>query len=286
MTKTMMTFKKQKFNFLAVFFFALLFSSCAHLVQLDRAQDAFSKGAEIENASRLDPSSISASSPQSYYNIAYTQVNKALQAKGKLQKVDVLGTTYAIKALSAWKLKYYDEARESAIAAKNYIKSGSVSMGAKKSYSRDYYVMEAMDALVTIEATNDSVFLFLDTIRNISTDQTMLLYKELIHNDGKTGRIEDAILQLDTISASVSKKHEVRTYFNMSQLAGLKIWSDALSNIKALLKKQNAYRTNLDWYEDEEDLFEQMKTQYLEKLADKIPNGKDDPVYLYWKFIL
>lgn len=286
MIRNILPQKKQKFSLYTTLLFALLLSSCTHLMHLDRAQDAFSKGAELENASLFNPASISASSPQTYYNIAYAEADKALETKGKLQKVNVLGTTYSIKALSSWKLKNYDEARNLAKTAKRYIKSGSADNGLKKNVSRDYAVMEALDALISIEEANDSIYSLFDPGKTVTAEVAIGIYKKLIHNSDTKGKIETAIMQLDDISATVNEKHEVRIYFNMSQLAGLKVWSDALSKIKSLLQQQDAYQANKDWFRDQEDLFDAKKETYLGTLATKLPNGITDSVYLYWKFIL
>jgi cellobiose-specific phosphotransferase system component IIA len=286
MNRNIILIKKQKVSFYTTLLIAFLLSSCAHLTHLDRAQDAFSKGAELENAYLFNPASSSASSPKAYYDLAYAEVDKALESKGKLEKVNILGTAYSIKALSAWKRDDYNEARSLAKTAKRYLKSDSNTAGQNVNVSRDYAMMEAMDALITIETSNDSIYLMLDQGKTMTAESAKDIYKQLIHNSNSTGRIETAIIQLDSISATVSKKHEVRVYFNMSQLAGLKIWSDALGKVKSHLFKQNAFEANSDWYNSEEDLYLAKKDNYLQALAEKIPNGKKDSVYVFWKFIL
>ena len=283
--------RRRSTNFLLLVAITLVLSSCAHLVHLDKAQDSFNKGAEMENAALFNSASISVASPQAYYNIAYAEIDASFQngGKGKLKKDNLLGTAYSIKALSAWKLKKYEEARNLSKSAMQYINTGSATKGTNVNYPRDYAVMKAMDALITIEESNDFIYVLLDTSNVLTADSTIVIYNQFIHNKDSTAKIETAIAQLDKVSLCVSEKHNVQTYFNMSQLAGLKVWSASLSKVKSHLKKQKAWsgaNGKRDWYDQQEMLFKSKKDKYLESLANRLPEGKNSNVYLSWKLIL
>jgi hypothetical protein len=272
---------QRAFHFLSIFLLLFL-SSCAHLAHLDHAQDSFSKGAAIENKSLLDKTTNSSVPAETYYALAYGQVQSALKSKGKLGQLGVLGSAYTIKALCEWKLKNYDAARGSAKAAKDNLKTGKGRLDLR----RDYTVMEALDGLMGVESTNDDLYEFFqgDTI---SIQESKDKYSVLIYNEGETSSLQKALSIISTVNDRTSANNEVRVYLQSSKLAGLKVWSDALHLSKKNMQSQKVFvGENSDWYDDEEDRFLKMKKQYLKELKVLLNDNDEDPLYNYWNLIL
>ena len=263
----------------------IFISSCATLSHVDKAQDEFNKGAEIENEALLNQSISLVSPPRPsdyYYKRAYAEVNEALANEAKLKKLDIYVNAATIKALCEWKLKNYDEARKTAKVATDY-------MSAKKMTAddlpREYAVLHSMSALIGIEDMNEKQSNFFKT-SPIESTAAITEYKRLIHKDaGIAGNIEKDLEDLETVSSQISEKHEVQTYLVMSKLSALKVWSDALSSIRTIMKKNGDFNgENQVLYDDERASLDAAKEKYARALKDRV--GKEHSVYKHWDFLL
>lgn len=271
----------------------LLLQSCAHLTRLESAQDAFNKGAEMDNLSKFSENPPEATAA-TYYGLARVQVSRALEQRGKLERDGVLANALTIKALSEWKLQHYPEASASAKAAL----SSMSDRPDDPTPTRDKAIMLAMDDLIAIDMANDSIHSVLaDTNQTISSIKNS--YFRLVHAKQGTSnaKIEGAVAGLENIRESVGPQHDVQLYFTLCQMAALKGWSDGLHYVKQYhdAKKNLTSEEKRDlrsWYDAERRIFRETimgsdtNVGYLDVLATRLPNGKESSVYKYWLMLL
>lgn len=267
----------------------IILSSCASLSHIDNAQDEFNKGAEIENAALLNQSISLVTPPQPsdyYYKRAYAEVNQALQKDANLKKLEVYVNALSIKALCEWKLGKYGEAKKSAKVAKDYMQAQNITAD---DIPRDYAVMHALSALIGIEEMNDMQATFFKASDNTS-EAAKAEYNKFIYKEGNvTGNIQKDLEDLKSISDQISKKHDVQTYLIMSQLAALKVWSDALnSSWRIMIKNSDLEGENQDWIDDEKAALKDAKETAAGLLETQLKSvgGKSHPVYLHWAYLL
>lgn len=278
---TLKKMNRQAFQFLVVFL-ALCFGSCAHLAHLDHAQDSFSKGATIENQQLFDSKPSSTVPAETYYSLAYGQVNSALKQKGKLANVGVLGSAYTIKALCEWKLKDYEAAKSTAKEAKRNLKTGK----SRPELRRDYTVMEAMDGLVGVQMANDSLYVYFGA-ENLTIQKSKKIYDRLISNANNSAMLQTALTQLSEVGAKTGANNEVKIYLQNSKLAGLKVWSDALHLCKTLMQSKKQYKdANKEWYDEQQEVFLEKKKEYLKSLDKLLELNPNKALREYWDLIL
>ncbi len=261
--------------------FVILFSSCATLSHIDKAQDEFNKGAEIENAAFFNQS-ISLTSPPPpadyYYKRAYAEVNQALTNEAKLKKLDIYVNASTVKALCEWKLKKYAEARKTAKVATDYMDARNISAD---DAPRDFAVLHAMSALIGIEEMNELQTNFFKA-DSIGSEAGIAQYNKLIHKEGNlAGNIEKDLEDLKSVSKQISETHEVQTYLIMSQLAALKVWDDALESVWKIMDLNDE---NNAWQAKEEKALVKEIKIYGKALGERI--GKDHAIYMHWNRIL
>ncbi len=290
----------------------LILSSCVSLNHLNEAQDAFSKGAELENEqlfpgvssdggqnldiSRAVEQEMTNLSPSFYYTQSYAAIRQALEDEKSLQQDDLLGNALALKALCEWKLKKYGQARLTAEAAHSAFRRGNIPS------PRDQAVMIALEGFIE----NDLAFNALGKLQremdqkvggsrpssseiNQLFDEMQNFYRQNIYSlDGKAHLME-AIKIIEEAREEVSPNHPVQTYLLMSQLVCVKNWSDALSEIDRYLKKLGLGGMNNEarrWWTEEEERYNGYKTNYLEQLSNRLPGGDQNRVYSEWELIL
>lgn len=263
----------------------LFFSSCSTLSHMDKAQDEFNKGAEIENEALLNQSISLVSPPRSsdyYYKRAYSEVNQALLKEGKLKKLEIYVNAATIKALCEWKLNNYDEAKKTAKVATDYMEAKNISAD---DLPREFAVLHSMSALIGIEDMNEKQSSFFKT-SPLTTEAALAEYKKLIHKEAAiAGNIEKDLEDLESVSGRINDKHEVQTYLVMSKLSALKVWSDALNSIRTTMKKNGNFDgNNQDYYDAEKESLDAAKEKYAKVLRDQV--GKDHSVYKHWDFLL
>ena len=117
-------------------------------------------------------------------------------------------------------------------------------------------------------------------------------YKELFNNEeGQTGKMTDALGKIDMAKTKVSQNHEIQVYFVLAQLAGLKIWSDALNLMdqslganKQLSSEQK--KPHFDLIFKELEAMGNKKKDYLKLLERKLPGGTKHPTYEFWNKVM
>ena len=266
----------------------LSFQACAGLVELDRAQDIFSKGADIENRSAFDFQSFNSLSPSSYYNLAYTEVKEALKNEAKLRRDSVLANAYALKALCEWKLKRYSAADTSASIAiqlfDEYERAGL-------SMPRDKAVMVALEGLILTDKVNDKLFGKLNT-PDADLKDAKAFYLADIHDPGnEKSLMEEAMQIFDNAKGRVRASNAIQTYFLFCQLSSMKVWSDGIDYLTNIMQEDEAMpledkmKIN-ELIEQEQDIYLRERNKYLDMLKENLPGKEDNPTYQHWNKIL
>jgi tetratricopeptide (TPR) repeat protein len=287
------------------------FLGCAQLNHLDRAQDAFSKGAEIETQNMYvgaptDSRSLDISqsiqqevtnlSPHFFYSQAYAEIRKALDNEKSLQADGVYGNALALKALCEWKLKRYGEARLTAEAAQNALRQSSPPS------TRDLAVMNALEGFIendlaysALEALNTDIRAKMAAGAVSGTEAQQLFnniliyYRTNIFDLVGEARIEKAIGIIRSAKREVSSNHPIQTYLIMSQLVCVKNWSDALSDIDILLKELGLGASNTQarqWWNTEAERYITQKNEFLNELSAALPDGAQNRIYKEWLLLL
>ena len=280
-----MVFKNQIYRFLLLAAMAV-FTSCAHLVHLDRAQNNFNRGAELENQLSFNPKPDVSASPSMYYSLAYAELDKALANKNSLSSDHVLATTYTIKALCEWKLAMYDEAKKSADNALDELEEMEKT-GMR--LPRDKALMEALPALMEIGRMKEELYAFHSSAPSYEASKAH--YLEFIHNDStKMARLEAAIDKVGSIQATVATNEELSAYFVMSQLAGLKTWSDAHNFLLTCIDENDTTLSEQgkddawEWKGRQESAFENFvkEKKLVKKLRKLMPNQQGRLLANWW----
>ncbi|HOY18136.1 MAG TPA: hypothetical protein PLC89_12600 [Haliscomenobacter sp.] len=290
-------------NYLLTLGILVIIQGCAQLNYLDQAQNAFNQGATLESNRNFGEQpnleqpfaagsqAMSFATPDLCYQLAYAQVNKALEKESKLKADGVLANAQALRALSAWKLGLYQQASESALAAKIALQDSDVAL------PRESAMMTALEGLIQADQAYAAVQKFKlenqsrSTTPNASEALSMMenvkkQYEENIVNFSGTGRIEKSLAVLDQAKKEIPERADIQTYFIMSQLAALKSWLDNLDQIYSLLKTFGFANTNNDlkrWFDQENERYAQKRNQYMAQLAPLLPQQKENVLYKRWE---
>ena len=189
---------------LCVLGIALLGGCVSHVKELRDAQDQFNTGASLENQWKLDPRNIDASAIGSItasYRLSLATVSDLIdKKKGDLEKDNLLGVAYTLKALTEWRLGDYTSARTTASLGRQ-LPEGTL-------YPRDRALIEALPGL-------------------IKNDQA---YQHLVEGNYPYGDIKnllrDSLKDLDEGMKVRSAGENLRLFFFFSKLAVLKNWLD------------------------------------------------------------
>ena len=234
-------------------------TSCSGFKHLDRAQEKFSKAAELE----LNPPPEIPEWPSFYYALSYAHLQKSLHHVSNLKKYGLLSTALTLKALCEWKLNRFEEALETSKEALEIIQNTP----------RDETLMTALPGLILIEETEmkrKNVF------KSPNEKEIFMFLTENI-----PGRLGFDILELSKSEAF--NDTDLLLYINQAGFAGLKVWSDTLNDLNQFIDANS--ETN--------ELRELFANQYLlyletkEKLfADLEKISLESPQLPYLKKIL
>jgi len=286
----------------------VLLAGCSQLNHLDRAQQYFNEGATLDNRLKLglldtrrteilgtlgpeaDP--LITLSPEFYYNLAYQELNEALEKKDKLEQDGVLANTYTLKALCEWKLRAYDKARTSAFLAKTGFEGMDIS------FPRDEALMSALDGLISIDeanaARNDLSRRIDDWLLKSKVPDTAAgrqLYTEFLtfyfaDVDGTSPQcITSAIKHLDDVRSEVDSRGDIQLYLLQSQLAALKTWTSSLRDADRLIRTLRLSPQEAAWRSLAETKYEQTRDVYLQQLEQLLP-ASDQELLIFWRRIL
>lgn len=260
--------------------------SCAGLGNLDKAQDVFNKGANLENKGAFNMENFNSISPTSYYNIAYREVNEALNKKAKLRKDSLLANAYALKALCEWKLKRYELALESAEEALDimdgYKKAGLL-------LPRDEAIMDAIGGLVLSDQANDTI-VSKKKLEDFNIADAEGLFTTYIFKKGdEEGGLETAMDIYDAALKNVSNVEAMKFYFLMCKLSTLKVMSDGrdfLTNAKQV-NRASLNQTDLariqDLLDDSKELYDDLGKDLRGELLNLLGDDQQHPTFQYWR---
>ena len=263
----------------------LTLSSCITLNYLDRAQDSFSKGAELENLSTFTTETFTNVSPTSYYNLAYSQVREALKNEDQLRRDTLLGNAYSVRALCEWKLKRYLKAQISAskaLAELQRYEDAGIFM------HRDKAVMRALSGLIEIDQVNDTLYQHFGG-NDIDPMAAKEFFVRFVHDakDENVSNIESALSTIEKAKNGVRPTHEVQVYFLLCQLSALKVWSDGFDFLKNSVDtaadiSAEDRRKLREFIFTERDAYKLKKDGYMQMLAKKLPKGEGDEIFQFW----
>jgi hypothetical protein len=290
----------------------LFLSGCAHLVHLDRAQNAFNRGATLENALAFGTATneagvgianpnvfastgVSSLSPDLHYQLAHSEVSKALKTDGALKSDGVLGTAWTLRTLCEWKLGRYDDARASALLAQKALADN------KFRQPRDEAIVGAIEGLISSEqAYNALLALRQKLAQHVTTpaneverlrffDEIKKHYEENISNATGSGKIDNALSVLGRTTAINATRQDLQLYFVLSQLASMKTWLDELNEVYLLIKAYGFANSDNDlnrWFKNENDRFAQKRDEVFPQLAVLLPAKEQNATYKNWKMLL
>lgn len=257
--------------------------SCSALRYLDEAQDAFSRGAEIENQANLTSAGASAVivPTSTYYQQALESVEKALGNETALSSVDLLGSAYILKGLCQWKTGHFEEAKETAEKARKTFE-GYAARGIYQ--DRDYALSYALAGLVEIDMIHADFNKMLrsDTVtvaglKNYYESSICNECSLAAFNDSRLGR---ALLLIENAIDKAPNLPELEAYFIQCQLTGLKLWVDMLGGMRKIAEQEEVElgpynRRQMKSFNRERDL-------RLPELQGKV----DDSIFSMWNRVL
>lgn len=280
--------KPQYRGLILFFLLGSLCTSCVQLLELDRAQSQFNQAATIENQLRFNPPGVVPSSPDMYYNSAYSTVKKALEKSSELKRDKVLANAYIIEALSAWRLKKYSEARRAASDAAKELENLEREDGIVM--PRDKALMRLLPTLIDLDVTRVEMKSKLSG--TITVDQSFAFYLENVYNvdPAKTAKLEGLYNKLDEERTIIEKDGNIDDNFSLYllsvQMTILKNCSDGLDLIRITGVKAN--KTG----QAEEFFSTQMGKEVIESngvygkktiLIKLLKNQISDAMLTYWK---
>jgi len=229
------------------------------------------------------------------YQGALEKVNKALKKKGALKESDVLGNALTVKALAAWKLKRYEEAEAAAAEARALFNTQ------EENSPRDEVLAQAIPGLITLDMVYSSSHALIEKLKgqtnsagDLPQTEAKALFEEfkmaytssIKSNDPSARTLLNAFQSLDEILAGNDpEKKSVYQFVLLSELTGLKNWSDGLFHIDNVMKLSQLKQTDAavkDWITSEKSLYETKRKSMMEKLLEMVGGSEDHPTYSFW----
>ena len=200
-------------NRIAIGLVVVLAAGCASANRLREAQDSFNQAAAAENAMRFDakPSEAVAglSAVRSGYASALLSLEKLEDTDQRRLRDDGLwGTALTLRALTQWRLGFFDKALASAQEAQ--------SSAGDQMYPRDRAVIAALPGLIKTDQAYNKI------LSNAPLSDVEAL---LIDGNGAIATIESARKQ-------VERDHPVQVYLLQVQLAAYRNYEVALDRLK------------------------------------------------------
>lgn len=299
-----------------------LLGSCAQsLVYWDQARESFEKGAVLETNNRYaerlnvqgdiptaalpniddlvtNPAPLRSSlTPEQHYREADEKITAALGQPGPLVKENKLGNAMTLKALTCWKTGQPDEARANAEAAFNELNDP----GADN--PRDKPLAKAVPGLVSLDEAYDSTKAFVEKLKELSDDapdasrsdneavltEGSRLYRKFISDEDSRHSVANARSALGAASLIASENEEIRRFFLLCELTGLKNRFDFWAQLNSFAKRSGLKADDdslREWLDEEEADYLQDKDAALERLKAMLDGGAEHSVYRFWDGIL
>ncbi|MFQ5685114.1 MAG: hypothetical protein ACE5GV_00490 [Candidatus Scalindua sp.] len=190
----------------------ILVTGCvSHIKELREAQNQINSAASLENQLKVDLFATDAIAKSNQANVSYRMAQNILsnlinEKKEDLEKDNLLGSVYTLKAITEWRLGDYNTAVDTLVT----IKSNSNI----KLYPRDLAMTEALRGLIK----NDQAY-------------QHMLDLDYKYEDIKT-LLRDSINDINSGIGVVQEGNNVRIYLAMAKLAALKNWVDLFNEPK------------------------------------------------------
>jgi len=304
-------------HILSMLLFVLLLgamSSCKAPAAYQKSLVTFSQGAELEMRERYRE--VAATLPANFANLdqlypatgaidprltaekCYEEASKAaataLKGEAQLRKLNVLDNTYAIQALIFWRQEKYAAAKTTASKAEPLLEEDK----GDENDRRDLAMMQALPGLINLDlaygALEKAIELGKTLLATTNPAEQAAIYQQLKNSyqqfatseaDGAPSVVR-ALTLLDRATAAAGEEQAVKLYLLNSQLAGLDTWGDLLVATFNAARRSEAPSTDLEWISGERTRYEASVTAHLAKLANSLPDGKNNKLYIYWKQVL
>lgn len=188
--------------FAAVVLVALFAASCfvPHAQMVRDAQDAFSRGSEIENQTKIGLTSADGSG---HYEVALGLVQQALRERpNQLVEDGLYGTALTIKALSLWRI----DAQDSALVVAKRVEDGKDGDREFEVWPRDRAICTSLRYLVDIDNLGVTARMVTSATTSNELDADLMSHVDPV----KEG--------LRTAAQPLSAKHPLRVYLTAAEL--------------------------------------------------------------------
>ena len=188
-----------------ILLFVVLMSGCvSHIQTLRDAQDEFNRAAFIENAIKMDPKQgdvVTLGNINASYRLSLKILSDLIREKrADLEKDNLVGVAYTLKALTEWRLGEYEAALTTIRIVKEY--------PANTLLPRDTAMVEALRGLIK----NDQAY-------------AHMVARDYSYGDIKT-LLNESLGDMDKGLAVPGAGENLRLYLLMAKLSVLKNWLD------------------------------------------------------------
>ena len=292
----------------------ILLTSCQATEAYRRAQTAFSQGAAIETRERFADAQVelpsnffyfndfypttSTADPNrpasAYYADALNEAQAALKGKKQLSKNLALDNTYAIQALSLWRLGKYNEAKEVAAIAVPLLEKND----GDESDFRDLAMMQALPGLINI----DESYTALEQIQTLGKALTetedaeeqreayeqikTLFNNHYLSDDDGAPSVTRGLAIIERAITNAEDENAVSLYLRNAQLAGIDNWGDAFQVVFLSARRLDNNPADGTWVMEGRDTYKDLLKAYMAKLEASLPDGQANKLYQYWTRIL
>ena len=191
-------------GFLILLFVVLMSGCVSHIQTLREAQDEFDRAASIENAIKMDPKQgdvAALGNINASYRLSLKILSDLIREKrADLEKDNLIGVAYTLKALTEWRLAEYEAALTTLRVVKEY--------PANTLLPRDTAMVEALRGLIK----NDQAYAHMVT-------------RDYSYGDIKT-LLNESLGDMDKGLAVPGAGENLRLYLLMAKLSALKNWLD------------------------------------------------------------
>lgn len=278
---------------------------CTQLNHVRQAQQHFNDGAALETKQSFGlPSTLTNGeqpdqmasqyltqpSPGLYYQMALTDIQRALEKPDDLEKDQLLGHALALKALCEWKLGAFEQSRSTATLAKRQLDRQNLPL------NRDKAIMVALEGLIDTEQAYLNILELREQVASwtsspVSTQQALEIYgtlekhyQEQVGSLNASGKLRHALRRIEDARSLINPDHPLQIYLTQAQLAALKNWLDELDLFYSVLQQfQPGENSKWSlWFDQEIQTYNRQKTLVLKRLEAQLAEGSQNFLYQWW----
>ena len=286
-------------------FLVLLVTSCS-VGTYGEAQRAFSAGAQMANAELMgiDLATVGGDLEHLYsgelprtatgnartqFGIAKEKLERILTRPKKLEKVNLLGNTHVLLALTELQLANYPAAVEQAKLAQNVFVASSNDLSNEG--GRDRAMALAIEPMVTSNQVFDSIQLLRvlpPIFQGDSTKMTVLLEDFIdrrLEADSRAS-LAGALKELDYAISKVTNSTATINYLRSVQMTLLSNYRSLVDRWMIVGQQSGTFRRSEERTNAFTQSLESLDTKaesYRQKLLAAAPEGENDPAYIFWR---